>query len=233
MEHVKEALDSFHEGRTIPSLKIPGIEEVASSQAEKEQEFIRRARIPSLDHTFERFDQGWKGTEKAFAAAKAVGEGTTDQPFLLIYGGTGNGKTYLIEAIIIALGRRGIFTRYWTAAECFDYLKEGIKVEYGQLDVSARTKYLSEAKTLVLDDLGIEYGTDWEWSRLEMIIDYRYRFRNITIITTNKDIVGKMEGNKYVPGLQDKSERILSRFSDPDVAQLVLNKGLDYRQREG
>ncbi|KKL47898.1 hypothetical protein LCGC14_2330980, partial [marine sediment metagenome] len=185
-----------------------------------------------LNHTFESFDRKWKGTEKAFVAARALGEGTTNLPFLLLYGGIGNGKTYLVEAIIIAFGKRNIVSRYQTAAEFFDYLKEGIQAEYGQPDVAELTRQFSNIPIFILDDLGVEYGTDWEWSRLEMIIDYRYRFRKITIVTTNKDIVGKMEGGKYIPGLRDKSERILSRFSDPEVSQLVLNKGLDYRQRK-
>ena len=103
------------------------------TQAEKEFEFIRRALIPTLDHTFESFNQTWAGTEKAFAAAQALGEGTTDLPFLLLYGGTGNGKTHLIEAIIIALGKRNIFARYLTAAGMFDYLKEGKVAELEQM----------------------------------------------------------------------------------------------------
>jgi DNA replication protein DnaC len=179
--------------------------------------------LATLDHTFDSFDQSWKGTEKAYAAARALGEGTLDKPFLLLYGGTGNGKTHLIEATIIALGQRGIWARYWTAAEMAAFLKAGINVEMGHPNLNERIEHLCRAGTLVLDDLGVEKDTVWQWGNLEIIIDYRYRFRNITIVATNLDI----------KELEEKSERIVSRFSDREVAQLVLNKGEDYRPMKG
>ncbi len=185
----------------------------------KRESFMKAAGLSTLDHTFENFDQHQKGTEKAYRATLALGIGTTDKPFLLIYGGVGNGKTHLIEATIIALGKRGIFAQYWTSAAMADFLKEGIKSEHGHPNVADRIEQLCHSRVLVLDDLGVEYGTDWQWSNLEMIIDYRYRFKNITIVVTNMDI----------EELQVKSERILSRFSDQEVSQLVLNKGEDYR----
>ncbi len=70
-------------------------------------------------------------------------------------------------------------------------------------------------------DLGAEKDSDWQWSNLEMIIDYQYRFKDITIVVTSLDITK----------LKRKSERILSRFSNQDISQLVLNKGSDYRRR--
>ena len=223
MEHISKVLANYPKETSTMSAEVlePETTNSPPTQAEKERDFVRRALIPTLNNTFESFDRNWRGTEKAFAAAQSLGEGTTELPFLLLYGGTGNGKTHLIEAIIIALGKRNIFSRYLTAAEFFDYLREGIQAEYGEPDVAERTKQFSVIKILILDDLGVEYGTTWEWSRLEMIIDYRYRFRNITIIATNLDI----------DDLEKKSERIVSRFSDKEVSQLVLNKGNDYRQR--
>ena len=182
------------------------------------QEFMESRSLSTLDHTFKSWHLA-KGTEKAFVAARALGEGTTDLPFLLIYGGTGNGKTHLIEATIIALGQRGIWARYWTAAGMFDFLKAGINAELGHPDVDDRIEQLCNSRVLVLDDLGVEKDSVWNWSQLERIIDYRYRFRNITIVATNLDI----------DDLEKKSERIISRFSDPDVACLILNRGEDYR----
>ncbi len=217
MERINRPQIEHSRETVIPSAKV------TTETSSAEYEFMKSRGLATLDHTFESFDQTWKGTEKAFAAARALGEGLTGAPFLLIYGSTGNGKTHLIEATVIALGLRGIWARYWTAAEMFAFIKAGINAQPGHPDVNDRIEHLSSSQVLVLDDLGVERDSNWNWSQLEMIIDYRYRFRNITIITTNLDI----------DELEQKSERIVSRFSDPDVARLVLNRGEDYRPNKG
>ncbi len=214
MEHISKYLANFPTETSTMSA------EVLEPELTKEQRFMTGAGLSTLDHTFNSFKHV-EGTEKAYRAARNLGNGHTDKPFLLLYGGVGNGKTHLVEAIIIELGRRGIWARYWTAAAMFDFLKAGIQVEHGHPDVADRIEQLCRAQVLVLDDLGVEKDTDWQWSNLERIVDYRYRFRSITIVATNMDI----------DDLEKKSERIVSRFSDKDVAQLVLNKGNDYRQR--
>jgi len=101
------------------------------------------------------------------------------------------------------------------------YLKEGLSPE-AYPNAEQRIINASQAKVLVLDDWGMEYGTPWEYAQLERIIAYRYRARLITIMASNKDI-------KQLEGL---SERIVSRFYDPEVSQLVLNSGEDYRRRK-
>jgi len=67
-------------------------------------------------------------------------------------------------------------------------------------------------------DLLDEYGSEWEWGELEDIINYRYRERMFTVMTTNRD-------------LTELPERVVSRFRDPDIGVVVLNSGKDYRRR--
>jgi len=63
-------------------------------------------------------------------------------------------------------------------------------------------------------------GTEWEWSELEDIVNYRYRNDLHTVVTTNLDL-------KLVP------DRIVSRFRDAEKSRLVLNESGDYRPRKG
>ena len=58
-------------------------------------------------------------------------------------------------------------------------------------------------------------------SKLEHIVDCRYREQLITVVISNKDLMQ----------LNEKSVRIVSRFSDPDVSRIVLNEADDYRGR--
>lgn len=175
--------------------------------------------------TFANYNQRIPGVKKAFDAFKALADGTTDKPFLLCIGGVGNGKTHLIMATINRLNERGVFRAYqaWyqTAPDFFDYLRSGMNTPPGVPDVEERTRQMSRCPFLCLDDLGMEYGTKWEYARLDQIIDARYRNRLITIAATNKDI----------SELKAVMERVISRFSDTEISQLVLNEGSDYRRK--
>jgi len=164
--------------------------------------------------SFEKFKR-IKGTGDAYKAFYDLAHGKTELPFLLCYGGVGNGKTHLCQALAVVLNWRVISVRYYTVADLMSRLKQTIPMHL----IDDEILKLKEIEALILDDLGVEYGTDWETTKLEEIVDARYRNQLITVLTTNRDI-------GWVP------ERILSRFSDPDVSQLVLNNAPDYRRRE-
>ncbi len=189
------------------------------TQEEREERFKSLSGLFTLYHTFETF-MTRPGTKKMLVAVKALAEDNPQRPFLLIYGGTGNGKTHLIEAFIIARGRQGQLVRYWTVAEVMDKLKSAINAEWGRPGLEETTMMFAKSNALVLDDWGTEYGTDFEASRLEQIIDSRYRARLVTLMASNKDW----------QDLDKRHPRIISRFSDPDIGQIVWNEATDYRK---
>jgi len=171
--------------------------------------------------TFENFDTTIPGSEKAYAAFKALADGTTDKPFLFCIGGVGNGKTHLIMATVNCLKERRIEAWYWTAGAFFNYLKSGINPPPGFSDLDTLMYRMCHCPVLVLDDLGVEYGTKWEYAQLDQIIDARYRDELITIVSTNKGI------EELIPIM----ERVISRFTDTELSQMVLNKAGDYRKK--
>ena len=179
-------------------------------------DLCQELRVSDDKHTFATFKQT-KGTELAFKAFKALAEGATDKPFLFTYGPVGNGKTHLVEALILRWWERGINCRYFTVYEMIDRIKAGIPDD-ATFSADEVVQALSTQKRLVMDDLGVEYETPFTQSKLEQIVDSRYRARLVTVMTTNKD-------------LSQLSERIISRFSDPEVSQFVLNSARDYRRR--
>ena len=179
--------------------------------------------MSSLDNTFGNFKRV-AGTKEALATFKALASGKTPWKMALIYGGVGNGKTHLCEAVVIELYKRGIFCRVLTMAEITQSLKAAIQhdkhgnegkpwVPYAHLlhDLGARDY-------LVIDDVGMGAGgSEWDKDRLEEIIVARYRENLFTIMTTNRDPA-------------DLEVRIVSRFQDPDKGRVVLNEGADYRR---
>lgn len=172
--------------------------------------------ISSLNNTFENF-KPMKGTEKALAAFKALAYGKTKRCLLLCYGGVGNGKTHLCEATAIALYKRGLFARVMIMSKMMMALKATMNTKTFPPYEWLISSYCL-AERLIIDDVGMGgSGSDWEYGQLEDIMIVRYRERLFTIMTTNRDIT-------------ELPERIVSRFSDPDVGTVVLNKGEDYRR---
>lgn len=166
-------------------------------------------------HTFKSF-KVVKGTEDAYNAFKNLAENEGAKPLLLCYGGVGNGKTHLCEALVIALNERGIICRYYTVSDLMVILHRSLNEEWHNPDTIVEN--WSKAQVLIMDDLGIEYGTEWEYSKLEAIIDSRYRARLITVSCSNKD-------------LDELPARISSRFLDKSVSVCVYNGGGDYRRK--
>lgn len=94
---------------------------------------------------------------------------------LLLWGGTGNGKTYAAACIVNALIDKGIpamitsFPRILNAG--WDKTQIAQEMRYYQL--------------LVIDDLGAERHSDYALETVYMVIDERYKARKPLIVTTN------------------------------------------------
>lgn len=157
-----------------------------------------------------------KDTEAAFQAFVELAEGRTDKPFLLCIGGVGCGKSHLCEALTLKLNQRGINAWYYPVAALMGHIKASIANNGTQAWIDS----LSGMAALILDDFGVEQGTEFEMATLERIIDERYRWHRITVLTSNKAIAQ----------LKLTSPRILSRFSDAELSTVVVNAAGDYRR---
>ena len=134
---------------------------------------------------------------------------------LLIVGGTGNGKTHVCQAITKQLNIKGIKTNYYNVKGLLDTLKSKI----ADFTVNDYKLALNRLPGLVLDDFGMNRGTDWELSELESIIDFRYQRKMITVMTSNLELAM----------LNKMSPRIYSRFMDSYISKCYINKSPDYR----
>jgi len=161
--------------------------------------------------TFETF-KVVPGTEKAFKAAQALGLGSANFIWLLLYGPPGNGKTHLCNAIVKEVRARGIEVRMTLAADLFSLLREAI--EGKRADTLLRQ--FKSIFFLAIDDYGVEYGSDWEMAKFDELMTSRYATGKPTVLITNKDIT-------------ELPERIQSRFTDKVMAKAVQNTAGDYR----
>lgn len=121
---------------------------------------------------------------------------------LILYGGTGTGKTYFSLALIRNLLECKFEVRWMKATEFEDKLLEA-KRNFG--DTKALIEMFCECEFLFIDDFGTETtneGLEREWYKL---IDDRWSNAKQTVFTTN---LSKEEV------LKNYGKRIYSRFKD-------------------
>jgi chromosomal replication initiator protein len=131
--------------------------------------------------------------------------------FLTLYGNTGRGKTHLAHAIGFELVKD--FGVYYD--ECSSLLD---KFRHKTFD---NTYYdfmenLKEVYILILDDYGDFKDSDFVTEKLDMLINTRYEYERLTVVTTNKDLIALTKHNK----------RIASRLMTGECIELI---GKDYR----
>lgn len=156
---------------------------------------------------------------KAFADdfwLKASREGL----FLVFGGVTGTGKSHLALAVAQAVLRRGT-AMYMDAAELIRRVRATWRRDSPQSEESIMA-LLSRLDLLVIDEVGVQRGTDDEKATLTDIINRRYSEMRPTILLTN------LPGEDLVSLL---GPRVMSRLSER--ATFVAFKWGDWRTKGG
>lgn len=140
-----------------------------------------------------------KNLQKAMAFAEDfAGEN------LLLYGGTGRGKTFLCNCIAKEVLEQGKTVLYLTAGQLFKRLEEiRFRRNEEEEELADWDRELMEADLLIIDDLGTEFATVFTASELFGIINGRKLAKKSVVISTNLDYKALME--QY-------SDRVMSRL---------------------
>ena len=222
LEPISKDLGNLKTGQLIGHLRStePMPNDTEETMEQKLERLRRGLGVSNLDHTFEHFNIV-PGTAKALEAFKAMAL-DDPKPMLLCYGGTGNGKSYLCEALSIALYKQGIRCPVSVWPDVIRSFQEGMhRADPGYPNYDFLFNQFRSREMVIIDDVGMGATSkpeSWAWGELEEIINYRYRERLFTVMATNKD-------------LDELPERVESRFSDPECGVVVQNTGKDYRKR--
>lgn len=97
---------------------------------------------------------------------------------LLLYGGVGSGKTFLAGCVCNALLEK----RVRVCATSFPRVLNTLQAVFDRQEM---LDHLAQYSCLLLDDFGVERGTEYAMELLFAVVDARYRAKRPTIITTN------------------------------------------------
>ena len=103
----------------------------------------------------------------------------TENIGLLLWGGVGTGKSFLAGCIANALLEQEVPVRMTNFARILNELNNSFS---GRNEVVDR---LCRYPLLILDDFGMERGTEYALEQIYNIVDSRYRSRKPLIVTTN------------------------------------------------
>lgn len=132
-------------------------------------------------HTFQN-DLGFNPEQMALARAyvenweenEMLGKG------LLLWGNVGTGKSYLAGCIANALLDRGVAVLMTNFSRLLNRL-----TDFSAGDKNAYIQSLNAYRLLIVDDLGVERGSDFVKEQVFQIVDSRYRTGLPMIVTTN------------------------------------------------
>ena len=149
--------------------------------------------------------------DSAVGHARRYAGGDADEPWLVLLGPPGAGKTRLAAGVMVHRAyypTAGPMGRWWVVPRLMNALRSGYEDGSYQYTLDA----LLAAPFVVLDDLGAGRQTDWVQEQLYMILDTRHMERLPTIVTTN------LTGPEMAPRIADRV--MASRSSYCLVVQL-------------
>ena len=160
-------------------------------EAEKRmQERFGRAGVPARlrDRTFDNYEASSSEQRHALTACRDFAERFEEHlvlgSTLVLAGKTGTGKGHLAASICTTAMRAGRSAFFATSREILLMLRASWsdKDAPSELDV---LRQLVAVDLLVIDDIGVQFGTDAERDQLFSVIDGRYREQKPMILTTN------------------------------------------------
>ena len=223
------------EGTGWKPLEVNGVRRLTRCECqnlERSSLLLKQARIPPrYEHCeLENFavrkipgtDQENPSLERGkFTARKFVEEYPTDFGLLFV-GPTGVGKTHLAVAVLRELIlRKGVESLFYD----FHDLLKAIRDSYNPGTQSTEMGVLQpvlDAEVLLLDELAGSNPSDWVKETLHHIINWRYNYKKVTIITTT---LLSRNGAPRRPSRQPSGEDI------PDLDYTLNQLGVTLRSR--
>jgi len=169
-----------------------------------------------------------KDAQRLKSTVESWAQWTPDKPFLTVIGGVGVGKSELAKTAVWKMTPNwdDRHSYYITAYQIDKTVKDFASAkESGSvaLDPDVWIERLAMAEWLVIDDVGAGYvDKGWTQSRIERLIDIRYRAQMPTMVISNLSPTNLAK---------EMGERAYSRLSDVAIGNLLILENMtDVRQ---
>lgn len=160
---------------------------------QRHRAMINEARIPARFDacTFDAFIADTDEKRHALTVAREFVEDFAEHArkgsTLIFAGKPGTGKSHLAGAILLALLGRDV--RYMTCMDMIRAVRETWRRDSEKSEMQV-LGYLERLDLLVIDEVGMQYGTEGEQTILFDVLDRRYREMRPSVILTNQDKAG-------------------------------------------
>lgn len=157
------------------------------------QQLLSTSRIPArfVGRSFENFVAETDAQRHALTVARSYTEDFAANSRrglgLVLAGMPGTGKSHLAAAILQALLPRNV--AYMTCMDVIRAVRETWRRD-SERSESQVLRHLEQLDLLVIDEVGVQYGTDGEQTVLFDVLDRRYREVRPTVLLTNQDKAG-------------------------------------------
>lgn len=159
----------------------------------KHRAAIETARIPArfIGRSFENFVASTDPQRHALTVTRDFSENFAENvrkgAGLVLAGMPGTGKSHLAAAALQAIITRDV--RYLTCMDLIRVIRDTWRKDSAKSETQV-LQYLERLDLLVIDEVGVQYGTDGEQTILFDVLDRRYREVKPTILLTNQDKEG-------------------------------------------
>jgi DNA replication protein DnaC len=149
------------------------------------------ARIPArfIGRTFESFVASEDAQRSALCVTRDFAEQFEDNlgrgAGLILSGMPGTGKSHLAAALLQHVMPRHPDVRYMTCLDLIRAVRDTWRRESERSETQVLA-YLERLDLLVIDEVGVQYGTDGEQTVLFEVIDRRYREQRPLVLLTNQ-----------------------------------------------
>jgi DNA replication protein DnaC len=190
--------------------------EAAQKAAARIEALLNRSGIPPRfqGKDFENYQAEDEGQQRAHRVAKAYADEWATMrkrgTCLIFSGKAGTGKTHLACAIANTVIRAGHVALFVTVTDALRAIKSSYDRSAGVSEADA-IKALVEPDLLVLDEVGMDYGTEHSKTLLFDLMNKRYEQVRPTIVLTNLDAQALREyfGDRIMDRLREDGGKLI------------------------
>jgi len=186
------------------------------AELQEQRRLIAAAEIPLrfADRTIESFVAHTEGAKRALTVARSYvqdfEEIRKEGASLIFCGGVGTGKTHLAIGIANAVLDMKFRVRFVSVMNAVRTVKETYNKGSDETEREALNEFIYP-DLLVLDEVGVQFGSDTEKMILFEIINGRYEQMKPTLVISNlaKEALGEFIGERSIDRLRENGGRLV------------------------